>query len=286
MKSKFAKTNGMIISLLFFATFSWLQGCGPRSEKPSDAPSSDNEAISKSAAPLKTIQLFAAAGTRAPSEEISDRFEKETGVKVERNYASSGTLARQIADGASADVFVSANRQWIDFLIEKRILSADAVGKIAGNALVLIAPKDATSTVPEFTPEYDIRAAIPEKIAVGDPAYVPVGKYTDAVFKKLGWLDKIKDKMILAKDVSSVLRYVELGECDFGVMYRSEAIQSKKIKIVKEVPGDLHKPIEFFAAPLVNAQPEGKRLAEEILSKQGKDTFIKHGFTALPASQD
>ena len=284
MKPKYTKKNGLSFFLLFLSAFYGMQGCGRHTEKPADAPA-ETETISQSANARKTVQLFAAAGTRAPSEEICDRFEQKTGLEVARNYASSGTLARQIAEGANADVFISANRQWIDFLIEKKILSADDVGKIAGNTLVLIAPKDAESPVPEFTPEYDIRAAIPEKIAVGDPAYVPVGKYTDAVFKKLGWLEKIKDKMILAKDVSSVLRYVELGECDFGVVYRSEALQSEKIKIVKEVPGSLHKPIEFFAAPLVNAQPEGKRLVEEVLSKPGTDVFIKHGFSAFPKNR-
>jgi molybdate transport system substrate-binding protein len=261
------------------------QGCGKSGD--TAAPDAPKQSESRAQTPKKeiTLQIFAAAGTRTPTEEICDRYEKETNRKVERNYASSGTLARQIAAGAPADVFVSANKQWIDFLKDKKMLADGSVRKIVGNSLVLIAPKDSDISAPELKSDYDIQGAIRDKIAIGDPAYVPVGKYTKTVFEQLGWMDKIKDKMILAKDVSSVLRYVELGECDFGVVYRSEALQSKKVKIIAEVPGALHKPIEFFAADLKAAKPEGKTLSEAFLSKEGVASFIKFGFVMLPDTQ-
>ena len=251
------------------------------------APAADtaetNAAAAPESAPKKPLLLFAAAGTRGPSEILCDRFEKETGIKVERSYASSGTLARQIAEGAAPDVFISANRQWIDFLLEKQLLAADSVRMFAANALVIAAPKDAKVPPLSFTPDFDIRAAVKEKIAVGDPAYVPVGKYTDQAFEKLGWKEKLQEKLVLAKDVSAVLRYVELGECDFGVVYRSEALRSEKITVVAEIPESLHKPIRFFAADLKAQSPAGKQLSAAFVSDAGVEAFTSLGFTRLPA---
>ena len=231
--------------------------------------------------PAKPLLLFAAAGTRGPSEILCEGFEKTTGIRVERSYASSGTLARQIAEGAAPDVFVSANRQWIDFLLDKKLLKADSVRRFAGNALVVAAPKNAPSASFSFTPEFDIRSAIKEKIAAGDPAYVPVGKYADQVFAKLGWKEKLKDKLVLAKDVSAVLRYVELGECDFGIVYRSEALQSDKVTVVAEIPESLHKPIEFFVADLAARSPDGQKLSKAFVSDAGAEAFASLGFTRL-----
>ncbi|MBN2717892.1 MAG: molybdate ABC transporter substrate-binding protein [Deltaproteobacteria bacterium] len=225
------------------------------------------------------LHVHAAAGARLVTDDICDRYTQLTGVSVERNYASSGTLARQIAAGAQADLFVSANKQWIDFLNEKQLLDKTAIAVAAKNALVVIAPKDAQVAPLHFVADYDIGAGI-DHIAVGDPAYVPVGKYTDQVFKNLSWKDKLDGKLILAKDVSSVLNYVALGECQLGVVYRSEALISDKVKIVADVPEALHAPIVFYVAAVKSASAANsvRRLYESFLN-DGQAVFKKYGFS-------
>ena len=227
------------------------------------------------------VQIFAAAGTRLATEALCDQYEKEGHGKVSRNFASSGTLARQIASGAEADVFVSANAQWIDFLKEKGLLTEGSVHRIAGNALVVVAPKDAAPPVPVFEKDFDIAAAVKDKIVIGDPAFVPVGKYAKAAFEKLGWFEKVHDKMVMAKDVSSALSYVALGEVDWGVVYRSEAVASDRVKIIATIPASLHDPIEFFVADLKNQKPKARALSEMFRSKAGLSVFLKHGFLAI-----
>ena len=225
-----------------------------------------------------TVQLFAAAGTRRATEALCDRYEAAGHAKVQRNFASSGTLARQIAAGASADVFVSANKQWIDYLNEKGMLRTGSIQKIAGNALVVVAPKGAAKTVPVFEPEFDIVSAIDDKIVIGDPSFVPVGKYAKAVFDRLGWFDKLKRKMILAKDVSSALNYVALGTVDWGIVYRSEALASDRVEIIAEIPSGLHPPIEFFIADTKTEKPPARALSALFRGEEGLAVFLKHGF--------
>ncbi|MBN2344029.1 MAG: molybdate ABC transporter substrate-binding protein, partial [Deltaproteobacteria bacterium] len=157
----------------------------------------------------QVIRIYAAAGTRPVTSDICDLFENLVQVNVERNFASSGTLARQISAGAEADLFVSANKQWIDFLSEKHLLKPESIRTVARNTLVIVVPKGKKIPAPRFLSSYDIASSI-EHISVGDPAYVPVGKYTEAVFNKLHWSESLREKQILAKDVSSVLNYVAL----------------------------------------------------------------------------
>ncbi|MBN2803906.1 MAG: molybdate ABC transporter substrate-binding protein [Deltaproteobacteria bacterium] len=226
----------------------------------------------------EVLTIYAAAGTRPVTTEICDLFEKDKNVVVEKNFASSGTLARQIASGASVDLFVSANKQWIDFLKEKNLLKDDTIKTIAGNSLVFIAPKGSNPVTLEFTEDFNIASAA-ENIAVGDPAYVPVGKYTHAVFKKLQWSDKLEGKLVLAKDVSSVLHYVELKECNLGVVYKSEALCSKKVNIVADVPEELHAPIVFYIAELKNSSSsKTSHQLSEMFVNRGKEIFVKYGF--------
>jgi molybdate transport system substrate-binding protein len=261
--SRFGMSRGLCLRLLIVQIL-WLTSCGEfGSTGKGDA----------------ALLVFAAAGTRTATEEICDQYEKSGNRSVSRNYASSGTLARQIAAGATADVFISANRQWIDFLKDKGLLKAGSIHKIAGNALVVVAPKNRMTAIPRFERRFDIAASIADKIVIGDPSYVPVGKYTKAAFDTLGWFDKIRDKMILAKDVSSVLSYVALGEVDWGVVYRSEAIASDRVTIVATIPGMLHPPIEFFIADVTHQRSETRALSEMFRSNSGLATFLRHGFS-------
>lgn len=255
--------------ILYFLGISLLSACG-------STDSNDSEKTG--------VRVFAAAGTRLATEALCERFESAGHGPVTTNFASSGTLARQIASGAQADVFVSANKQWITFLKDKKLLSDDTVHKIAGNTLVVVAPKNRTPTAPIFENNFDIAAAIADRIAIGDPTYVPVGKYTKAAFDRLGWFEKVQDRTVMAKDVSAVLNYVALGEVDWGIVYRSEAMASDRVRIIATVPSALHNPIEFYVADLTSQNAKGRVLSEMFRSKEGLAIFLEHGFIEIPST--
>ena len=227
-----------------------------------------------------SLTIYAAAGTRFATDEICDLFEKKNNIKVNRNYTSSGTLARQIANGADCDVYISANKQWVDFLIEKVIIMEESVHVIGGNSLVVIKSIDSDVKKPVFDKDFDILSIIPDKIALGDPAYVPVGKYAKMVLDNFGWYDLIneKGKMILCKDVASVLHYVQKGECDWGIVYISEVIQPVKVDIMARIPMDLHEPIVFYVADLKVQKIKAKELSRIFTEKPGQKILKKYGF--------
>ena len=226
----------------------------------------------------KTFVVFAASGVRLATEEICDLFEKKTGHKVLRNYASSGTLALQILNGAEADIFISANRQWIISLLNAGILAEDAIVDLAANSLAIIAPAGFNHIDIQFTKNFNILTAIPDKIAIGDPAHTPVGEYTMDIFRSLGWHQAVRNKMIKTRDVASVLHIVSLKECDWGVVYLSEAIFSEKVEIIAEIPPGLHSEIVFYIADMKGQTASGHNLLQMFIDKSGKDILRNFGF--------
>jgi len=230
----------------------------------------------------KEITLFAAAGTTLPVVEICDSFQLKTGIKLNLNFASSGTLARQIASGADADIFISANNDWMQFLKGKEILLDSTYTVLAKNKLVVISANENEKFNIDFHQDFDILSTIPNKIAIGDPAYVPVGKYAKQVFDSLGWTNQLAEKTLLAKDVISVLNYVELGECDWGIVYYSNALHSEKTQIIAEIPAFLYSPVVFYISRLKNSDENAKKLYAYFLSYEAQMIFKKHGFIDLP----
>lgn len=222
------------------------------------------------------MSIFAAAGTMLATNEVCDSFSIINDLEIQRNFAASGALARQIESGADADIYISANKQWIDFLIDNGILKPESISKIASNKLVLICPKDQNINI-DFNMDFDIKSTIPNKISIGDPKYVPVGKYAKQFLDTLSWFNQIEKEIILAKDVTSVLHYVELGECDWGIVYYTEAIKSEKVKIAYEIPTDLYNTIYFYIG-FINDNKQTKELYNYFKSDTAKKIFTKHGF--------
>ncbi|MBU8893538.1 MAG: molybdate ABC transporter substrate-binding protein [Bacteroidales bacterium] len=223
-----------------------------------------------------SVQLFAATATVLPSNEICNSFESYNNIETERNFAASGALARQIKAGAEADIYISANKQWIDYLYDNKILVENSISEIAYNKLVVICPSNKHIKL-EFSKEFDFKSTIIDKIAIGDPKYVPVGKYAKQVLDSLEWYNSIQNKIVLAKDVTSVLHFVEMGECDWGIVYYSEAIKSDKIKIVCDIPQDLYDPIIFYIA-LLEGNQNAMELYKYFKSHTAKEIFNKYGF--------
>ncbi|MBI9053145.1 MAG: molybdate ABC transporter substrate-binding protein [Bacteroidales bacterium] len=225
----------------------------------------------------QSIDVFAAAGTMLPVNDICNSFEINQNNNTNRNFAASGALARQINAGAEADIYISANKQWIDFLIQNNLVNKENVSEFAYNKLVLITSVDNDVYI-DFTQDFDIETAIKDKISIGNPKYVPVGKYAKQMFDSLNWYNQIRDKIILAKDVTSVLHYVELGECDWGIVYYSEAIKSDKVKIAYEIPQNLYSPITFYIG-LLNDCDKNRNLYNYFKGDQSKGILEKYGFT-------
>jgi molybdate transport system substrate-binding protein len=228
--------------------------------------------------PDTVLRIFAAAGARLPTENVCKLYETVSRNRVVCNFASSGTLARQILSGAEADLIVSANRTWIEYLEAHGYISPGSIRLIAGNSLVVIAGADSDS------PNLNFETTLPgsfkhTNFAMGDPAYVPVGRYTKMVLDSLGWYKGLKERAILAKDVSSVLHLVEMGACDWGVVYRSEAMQSENVRIIAEIPDSLHEPIHFYLASLRDHHEGTHALADLYAGSKGEAILLKYGFT-------
>lgn len=186
-----------------------------------------------------TLVVFAAAGLTDVITEITDSFRLQRSVDIKLNLAASGTLARQIEQGASADVFFSANRKWMKYLADRNLAKDTAV--LAGNDLVLVgslADKSATTDVAA------ILVNTPEKIAIGDPGYVPVGEYAQQVLDYYHL--KLDGKLLQTTNVRSALMMVEMGEAGYAIVYKTDALQSRKVRIIHTFSPETHQAVEYF----------------------------------------
>ncbi len=227
------------------------------------------------------IIIFSASGSRIAVDEICNVFEKNTKIRILRNYASSGILARQIENGAHCDLFISANKQWIEYLQKNKLIKCNQTHIIAQNSLVVVTPKKSNRKKFPLKTKYSPNNFSGDIIAIGNPAFVPVGKYTKEVLEKLHWYQSLINKAILAKDVSSVLHYVELGECDWGIVYYTEAIQSSKVKILSSISKAMHSEINFYIAQTTSSHPAAIELNKIFIEEIGQSIFAKYGFRSL-----
>ncbi|SNR73126.1 molybdate ABC transporter substrate-binding protein [Desulfurobacterium atlanticum] len=216
------------------------------------------------------IVVSAAASTQQLVNEISLLFERKTGVKVVKNFTSSGKLAQQIAAGAPVDVYISASSKWIKFLNSKNLLKDVKV--FASNELVVITPLD--SSLFSFK---NLKKA--KAIAIADYRFAPCGRYAKEALENLGLWRDLKDKLILGKDVNQVIFWVMTGNADAGIVYRTDYMRAKnKVRKIYTFPENSHKPIAYFIAVVSGAEHPFK--AEKFFSfflKQ-KSILRKYGF--------
>jgi molybdate transport system substrate-binding protein len=224
------------------------------------------------------IQVFAAASATNAIREISHQFTVETGIEVRASFGSSATLARQIAKGADADVFLSADTQWADDLVEKGL----AVQKrnLLGNRLVIVVPDDSKLSV---TKPEDLASAAILHIALGEPTSVPAGKYAKQALVKLGLWEKLKPKVAAAEDVRSALAYVETGAAEAGIVYATDAAISKKVKVTAAISEELTGPMCYPIVLLKHGKdtPAAKSFYKFLCSPASLEVFRKFGFTTL-----
>lgn len=229
-----------------------------------------------------TLTISAAASLTEVMAEIKTLYKIEKpNVTLNYNIAGSGTLQKQIEQGADVDLFFSAGTKQMVALKEKGLLMDDTNVNLVGNSVVLIVKSDSILNISDFKDAADDKV---EKIALGEPKTVPVGQYSEEVFKSLNILDKVKSKAVYAKDVKEVLTWVETGNVDTGVVYGTDAKTSDKVKVVALAGDDLYKTPVVYPAAVIKASKnvEGTKIFLKFLSSdKAKDIFIKYGFDSL-----
>lgn len=177
--------------------------------------------------------MFAAASLTNALNEIAAQYKQETNNQVVASYASSSTLARQIEQGAPANLFISADQQWMDYVIDKQLMVKNTRYTLLGNELVLIAPKTAKLDNVEINQQTDWKKLLDGgRMAVGDPDHVPVGIYAKESLEKLGAWDTVNPMLARTNNVRSGMALVERDEAPLGIVYGSDAVASDKVKVV------------------------------------------------------
>jgi molybdate transport system substrate-binding protein len=239
-------------------------------------------ASSPATAEDKTLTVFAAASMKNALDDIDAAFTAKTGIKVAASYAASSTLAKQIEQGAPADVFVSADTDWMDYAIGKKNIDEPTRVNLLGNSIVLIAPKDTKIDNVTIAPGFDLaKLAGDGKIATGDVKAVPVGKYAKAALEKLGAWQAAEPKFAMADSVRAALTLVARGEAVLGIVYATDAKVEPGVKVVGTFPADSHPPIIYPVAATTTAKPEAKSYLDYLHSQAAKAVLEKYGFTYL-----
>jgi molybdate transport system substrate-binding protein len=238
--------------------------------------------IAMPAAAQDTLTVFAAASLKNALDDIGTEFTKASGVKVTASYAASSTLAKQIEQGAPADVFASADLDWMDYAHDKKLINDATRVNLLGNRLVLIAPKTSPLGDVAIGPGFDLAALAGDgRIVTGDVRAVPVGRYAKAALEKLGAWAKVEPKMAMAESVRAALALVARGEAPLGIVYETDAKVEPNVKIVGHFPADSHPPIIYPVAATVAAKPPAERYIAFLRSTAAKNVFERYGFTVL-----
>lgn len=225
------------------------------------------------------ILIFCAASLTNVVSEISEEFENKYQVDVQLNFASSGTLARQIEHGANPELFISANKKWVKYLNEIEKTTPEYEKEIAGNLLVVIAPVKSKMDTFQFVQGFNFSEVFNGRLSIGDPLHVPAGEYAMQAMESLDFEKELQTRLLRAKDVRSALLLVELGETELGIVYKTDALKSDKVKIVAEIPTDLHSPITYLVSKLKDQINENTKLFYEFLnSETSKGIWKKNGF--------
>ena len=239
-------------------------------------------AVTPAATQEKSITVFAAASMKNALDDINAAFTQRTGIKVVTSYAASSALARQIEQGAPADVFASADTDWMDYLAQKKAIKDDSRVHLLGNRLVLIAPKESKIAPVTIGPGFDLaKLAGDGRIATADVRAVPVGKYAKAALEKLGAWTAAEPKFAMTENVRAALALVARGEAPLGIVYETDAKVEPNVKIVGHFPEDSHPAITYPVALTVNAKPEAAAYLSYLRSTAAKAVFERYGFTFL-----
>jgi molybdate transport system substrate-binding protein len=228
------------------------------------------------------VVLFAAASLKDALDDIDRQYQMDTDKHLITSLAASSLLAKQIEVGAPADVFISADLDWMDYLAQRNLIKADTRKNLVGNELVLIAPKDSTIQV-KIEPNFPLAALLGGgRLAMADTSAVPAGKYGKAALEKLGVWDTVSGQIAQAENVRAALALVARKEAPLGIVYQTDAAAEPKVKIVGVFPADTHPPIIYsIAVTARSTNPDAVGLVDYLVSPKAAPFFEKQGFTVL-----
>ena len=234
----------------------------------------------------KSPLVFAAASLKNVLDAINDAWRRETGKHATIAYAASSTLAKQIENGAPADLFISADRDWMNYLDTRKLINPESRSDLLGNSLVLIAPASGTVKL-SIAPDFGLAAALGDgRLAMADPAAVPAGRYGKAALEHLGVWSNVEKRIAAAENVRAALLLVARGETPLGIVYRTDAAAEPAVKIVGIFPPDTHPPIVYpVALTATSTNPDAPILLAYLRGAAARGQFEKAGFTVLDSAR-
>jgi molybdate transport system substrate-binding protein len=228
------------------------------------------------------LVIFAAASLKDALDEVNAAYQREKGQETTTSYAASSTLAKQIEAAAPADIFISADLDWMDYLAKRNLIKPETRANLLGNRLVLIAPVDSIVKL-SIAPNFLLAQALGNgRLAIADPNGVPAGRYGKAALETLGVWSTVATRLAPAENVRAALALVSRGEAPLGIVYQTDADSDKAVKIVGTFPQETHPPIICPIAVVASStNPAALRYLAYLKSPAARPTFEKHGFTAL-----
>lgn len=227
------------------------------------------------------ITVFGAASLTNALQDLGDEFTKQTSIAVRFSFAASSALAKQIENGAPADVFFSADTDWMDYLQERNLIQRPTRRDALGNRLVLIAPLDSKLEL-KIAPRFPLAATLGNgRLATGDPDSVPVGRYAKEALTRLGVWDSVVDRIVRADSVRAALAFVDRGEAPLGIVYETDALVDKNVRLIDTFPADSHTPIVYPVALTKSAKPDAAKFVAYLRGPAGDVTFSHYGFKPL-----
>ncbi|MDO6562177.1 molybdate ABC transporter substrate-binding protein [Amphritea sp. 1_MG-2023] len=228
----------------------------------------------------RPVTVFAASSLTNAIEEINRLYQTRYQQKVVASFAASSALARQIASGAPADVFISANSRWMDFLAQQQAVQASSITPLLQNSLVLIASKFYPSnSATKLTSLADKLGD--QRLAIANPEHVPAGIYARQALESSGQWSRLKTRLALGQNVRSTLLLVERGEAPFGIVYNTDALQSRQVSTIEQIPVSLHQAIVYPAALIKPPSAEVAHYYQFLFSDAAQAIFSRYGFQPL-----
>ncbi len=229
----------------------------------------------------ESITVYAAASLTDAMNDLSKLYQQQYKIDVKTSYAGSSTLAKQIEAGAPANVFISADEQWMNYLQNKKMLQPQDRVNLLGNSLVLITPKSQPIKI-KMEKNFDPNTVLKGKLCTGNTQSVPVGKYAKQSLTTLGWWDKVQPRLVETEDVRSALNFVARGECQAGIVYATDAAINKNVVIAGVFPANSHPPI-IYPMGLIKKDKKSVQFYQFLQAAPAKAVFKKYGFTVLSA---
>ncbi|MCC7462531.1 MAG: molybdate ABC transporter substrate-binding protein [Gammaproteobacteria bacterium] len=228
------------------------------------------------------LLVFAAASLTDVLQELGPAWQQQSGRAVKFSFAASSALARQVESGGRADVFVSADTDWMDYLQARNLIDTATRVNLLGNRLVLIAPAGSTLQL-KIAPGFPLAGALGGgRLSSGDPDSVPVGKYAKSALTSLGVWNSVADRLVRADSVRTALLFVERGEAPLGIVYATDAAIDPRVRVVGTFPAATHLPIVYPAARLAGGDAAATAFITFLHTPAARSVFERYGFVVLP----